>query len=164
MADNIIFKGKENIISNFSALRNEEKIDLLVTLISSLKKTPSNLIPIAIFDNNKLSIFEALVKYMKETLKLRFVKIAALLSRSDKTIWATYKKAREKMPRAFSSFSSNINIPIEKLSNNNLTIFESLVYCLKEQELSNHGIGVMLHRDDRTIWSVYDRAKKKIGK
>jgi hypothetical protein len=153
---------KDYIISKFNSLSNEEKIDLLVSLVSKLKEKPSSdYVPVVIFDNNKLSIFEALVKYMKENLRLRFVKIASLLNRSDKTVWTTYNKAKQKMPSPFSSVSSDINIPIENFSDRKFTIFESLVICLKELDLTNHEIAVMLHRDDRTIWSVYDRAKRK---
>ena len=65
------------------------------------------------------------------------------------------------MPLPFSSVVSDINVPVSSFSNRDFTIFESLVAWLKEQGLTNHEIAVRLHRDDRTIWSVYDRVKKK---
>jgi predicted DNA-binding protein (UPF0251 family) len=152
---------KERIVSEFGKLSVDEKIDLLSQLVSTLKGKASDKVPASIFDNKKLSIFEALVKYMHENMKMRFVKIAMLLSRSDKTIWTTYSKAKKKMPSGFASLSSDINIPIGEFSNKNLTIFESVVYYLKKNDMTNHEAAVMLNRDDRTIWSVYDRAKKK---
>lgn len=155
---------KDNILSNFDSLSRDEKIDLLFSMVSSLKEKPSTeKIPISIFDNDKLSTFESLAKYMKENLNLRFVKIASLLNRSDKTIWATYNKARKKLPKPLDKVVSDINIPISNFSNRDFTVFESLVDYLKEKEIPNHEIGKMLHRDDRTIWSVYDRVKKKKG-
>tara|TARA_Y100000294_G_C8497685_1_gene313465 strand:- start:428 stop:910 length:483 start_codon:yes stop_codon:yes gene_type:complete len=154
--------GKREIISSFNSLSRDEKIELLHSWILSLKEKPSKeIVPISIFDNDKLSTFEALVKYMKENLKLRFVVIASLLNRSDKTIWTTYNKARKKFPKEFDSVVSDINIPIDSFSDRKFTIFESLVAYLKNYGLTNHEIAVKLHRDDRTIWSVYDRAKKK---
>ncbi|MBW2976484.1 hypothetical protein KY347_03495 [Candidatus Woesearchaeota archaeon] len=153
---------KECIISTFNSFNNDEKIELLNSMISTLREKPSkDYIPVGIFDNDKLSIFEALVKYTRENLKFRFVKTASLLNRSDKTIWATYKKAQRKMSLPFDSVHSEIKIPITSFSDRNFTIFESLVFHLKEMDLTNHEIAVMLHRDDRTIWSVYDRAKRK---
>lgn len=154
----------KELIKSFSSLNNEEKLELLSSLINSMKPGSKDSIPISIFNNEKLSIFEALVKYMRENLKMRFVKIASLIGRSDKTIWITYRKSKEKMPYFFSNLSSELNVPIESFSNSNLTIFESLVLFLKEKDLTNHEVAVMLHRDDRTIWSIYDRAKKKTGK
>ena len=164
MADKDTAENKDRVISSFNALSKNEKIDLLASLVLSIKEKTSLGIPIAIFDNEKLSIFEALAKYMKENLHLRFVMIGSMLKRSDKTIWTTYKKAKEKFPEPFPSADSDINIPIEKFSNRKLTIFEILVDYLKSINLTNHEVGVRLHRDDRTIWSVYDRTKKKRAK
>ena len=43
-----------------------------------------------------------------------------------------------------------------------LTIFEALVKHLKdEKEMSYHDIGLLLGRDERNIWTVYNRSKKK---
>ncbi len=156
---------KELILTSFNGLNNEEKIDILSSLVLSMKSSASkDYIPLSIFDNEKLSIFEALAKYMRENLKMRFVKIASLIGRSDKTVWVTYSKAKKKMPSPFTKLSSEISIPITSLSNSNLTIFEGVVLFLKEKDITNHEVAVMLHRDDRTIWSVYDRAKKKSKK
>ena len=162
MADKNKAKNKDSILSSFDTLSKDEKIELLYSMVLSLKERKSpDLIPVSIFDNDKLSIFEALVKYMKEDLRLRFVAIASILKRSDKTIWTTYHKSKQKMPMAFASVVSDINVPVSSFSNRTFTAFESLVAWLKEQGLTNHEIAVRLHRDDRTIWSVYDRVKKK---
>lgn len=45
-----------------------------------------------------------------------------------------------------------------------LSVLEVLVEYLKDKkELSYHEIAVLLNRDDRTIWTVYSRVKKKRG-
>ena len=41
---------------------------------------------------------------------------------------------------------------------------ESVVYYMKNiLEMSYHEIAISLNRDDRTIWTVYNRALKKKG-
>lgn len=163
------------LISNFKTISNEDKIFLISHFIEELKKIESGIetskqtssivatIPIGIFDNDALSSLEAIVKYLKEEQKIRFCKIANLINRSNKTIWTTYHKAIKKMPSSFNNISTKIMIPISAFSNRNFSILESLVGFIKELDYSNHEVGVMLHLDDRTIWTVYDRVKKKRG-
>jgi len=64
------------------------------------------------------------------------------------------------------SFSpQNIHVPITVFSNRNLGVLESLVEHLKDKEdLTYHQIALILKRDDRTIWTAYQQAKKKNGK
>jgi len=41
---------------------------------------------------------------------------------------------------------------------------ESVVYYMKNTlEMTYHEIAISLNRDDRTIWTVYNRALKKKG-
>ncbi len=56
------------------------------------------LLPISIF-NNKLSILESVVKYLKEVLNLRYYEIANLLGRDNRTIWTIYRRVKEKERR-----------------------------------------------------------------
>ena len=57
---------------------------------------------------------------------------------------------------------SKINIPSIILKNRNLSVLESIVVFLKDQKnLTYHEIAVLLNRDDRTIWTVYNRTIKK---
>jgi len=40
--------------------------------------------------------------------------------------------------------------------------FEALVVYFKDKQgMSYHDIGVLLNRDERNIWTVYNRGKKK---
>jgi len=55
-----------------------------------------------------------------------------------------------------------IAIPVSVFSNRKLTALEAVVYYLKDYcSFSYHEIAVLLNRDDRTIWTVYNRRKKK---
>ena len=57
----------------------------------------------------------------------------------------------------------HLDIPLEVISNRKLSVLESIVFYLKEEKhLSYRKIASLLNRDDRTIWTCYSRAKKKI--
>jgi len=128
-----------------------------------------NSVPVEVFRNNRLSALESIVKYLHEEKSYSFARIAAAAGRSSKTIWTTYSKAKKKMPERFSSAEayplSHINIPISILKNRRFGVQESIVrYLREESRLSLHKIALMLNRDDRTIWTAYDRTRKKSAK
>jgi len=55
--------------------------------------------------------------------------------------------------------------PSKVLKNRNLSCLESIVYFYKtKKNLSYREIAKVLNRDDRTIWTVYNRAMKKLGR
>jgi len=55
-----------------------------------------------------------------------------------------------------------LSLPIGVLKDRNIAILESIVEYLKdEQNMKYSEIARLLNRDDRTIWTVYKRAKKK---
>ena len=164
----------DSIISKFKDLSKENKIGLISFLMSELKRLhevdeqeffnrKEVSFPIGIFSNDELSSLEAIVKYLKEDLRLKFSKIAKILNRSSKTIWATYQKSSKKMPSAFGIVSREIIIPASAISDRSFSTLESVVRFVKDLGHSNHEVGVMLHLDDRTIWTVHDRIKKKRG-
>ena len=167
-------KDLSNIISKFKDLSKEEKIELVSYLINELKKLhevgeqeifgkKEMYIPVGIFANDVLGSLEAIVKYLKEGLKLRFSKIAVLLNRNNKTIWATYHKASKKMPLPFGDISRDIIIPVLTFANRSFSTLENVVAYLKDLDYSNHEVALMLHLDDRTIWTIFDKVKKKRG-
>ena len=128
-------------------------------IISKLEKKEI-LIPSCIF-NKRLSVFETIVKYLKENLALANKEIAVLISKSQKSIWQSYNSSKKKFPSVFKITVSDYYIPISILQKP-FTILESVVLFLKDDLLlSFHKIATILKRDDRTIWTVYNRAKKK---
>lgn len=55
-----------------------------------------------------------------------------------------------------------IDIPVEVLQDRSLSVLESITEYLKDKKnMTYHEIAVMLNRDDRTIWTCYNRAIKK---
>ena len=164
----------DNLISSFNDLSKEDKIQLVSRLVDELKKfhdvneqeilgKKEICMPVGIFANDCLGSLEAIVKYLKEDLKLKFSKIAKLLNRSNKTIWATYHKAIKKMPSPFTNPSRQILIPASAISNRSYSTLESVIGFIKDLDYSNHEVALMLKLDDRTVWTIYDRVKKKRG-
>jgi len=75
-----------------------------ITYRNAKKKMPGSLdvsstefqIPISIFEDTSLSIFECLVCYLKEEIDLSFNKISNLLNRNYRTVWTVYSRAKKK--------------------------------------------------------------------
>ena len=159
---------KEVLIENVEngILKLEEKHQLSFDeILNILKKREvdrkTKTLPTSIFNNKSLSALETVTKYLKEELNLGYKEIAILLSRNYDPIRITYRNSRKKLPEKLDS-SSEQNIPIEIFRNKMLSVLENLTTYLKdEMNLTYHEIAVLLKRDDRTIWTVYNRALKK---
>lgn len=119
------------------------------------------LIPVTIF-NKELSGLEAICKYLKENLSLTNKEIAKQLNRSEKTIWQAYQSSKEKSPAQYVVAATQYTVQVSALHSRSLSVLETIVKHLKESfNLSYHAIAQLLMRDDRTIWTVYQRALKK---
>jgi len=150
------------------SLQSKSKEELIALLLERPPSQPAArdelLLPSSIFDNDKLSSLETIVKYLKENKELPFVRIADVLGRDQRSIWTTYDHARKKMPAKHHEDGAKFWVPAKIFADRTLSVLETLVRFLKEQQqYSLHAIAEALHRDDRTIWTVYDRAKKKLG-
>lgn len=131
--------------------------DEIVSLVNKLLK-----IPISIFMNDYLSALETIVKYLRENVGLTFSQIASLTNRNQVAIGVSYRNSKKKFPGRFVEKASVYYIPIFVLKNRKLSVLENIVSYLKDSVgLNYHQIAVMLNRNDRTIWTVYQRAKKK---
>ena len=63
------------------------------------------------------------------------------------------------------SVSKEVLIPISIFKVEGLSALETICKYLKEElDLNYSKIALLLNRNDRTIWTVYQRAKKKHGK
>lgn len=59
----------------------------------------------------------------------------------------------------------NIPIPSHIFLDRSISVLEAIVKYLKEKKgMTYHEIAVLLNRDDRTIWTCYNRVKKKHAK
>jgi len=119
-------------------------------------------IPVSILANRKLSCLELIVKFLREELRLTNVLVANLLSRSPQVCWTTYSNATKKWPDKLQHKTSRFDIPVRVLREKDKSVLEAIVAYLKDVSgLSFHKIALLLNRDDRTIWTVYNRTLRK---
>jgi len=143
------------LIKHFKEEYNLTKEDL----ISIYEGSEEIKVPLSIF--SKLSPLEALVKYLKENLGLRFSGIASKLNRDSRNIWKTYYQSKSK-GISFKLKKDDLLIPIPIFKNRNLSILENLVIYLKDElKISVKEISFLINKNLSTIWTAYSRAKKK---
>ena len=141
---------KENYGINFNDIKS------VVESKSKLEEA----IPVSIFVK-ELGCLEVIVRYMKDYLGYNYKKIGKILLRNEGPIGVTYRNSLKKFEGKL-DVSSEIKIPFSIFSNPKFSIFEAIVWYLKDELSFNyHKIAVLLNRDDRTIWTVYQRAKNK---
>ena len=145
-----------------SGLSSDEIIKLVNNLLKAEVKEEIK-VPISVFNNDKLSGLENIVKYLRENLLLSFRQIASLTSRNGIALAVSYRNARKKLAEKFVVTEiSPYSIPVAILQDRNLSVLENIVSYLKDTfGLAYHKIALLLNRDDRTIWTVYQRAIKK---
>jgi len=143
-------------------LTKEQVIDLFIGyLVDKKTKTDEIKIPVSAFDAKKLSSFEIIVRYLKDYKALKNSKISELLVRSPQSVWNTYKKSRKKFSGKIETKSSEYDIPVSVFQKKGYTILESIVVFLKdEHDLRFSDIAKLINRDQRTIWTVYNRKKR----
>jgi hypothetical protein len=154
-------------------LSREERAEILAVQLKengllsceTLKKIlGKEFIPLLVFRTNKLAPLEALVKYLKEELSLSYHEIAVLTARNDRTIWKTYKNASKKEEKNDYS-ASEIFIPAEVFASRKLSILESLIsHLIEKKKLRMPKIASIIGKDNRMLWTIYARAKKKRNK
>ncbi len=126
------------------------------------KITNQVLIPTNIFIN-ELSSLETVCKYLKENKNLKNIDIASLVGRDSKSVWQAYNSSKKKHSRKFVEKKFDYTFPVIILQNRNLSVLENIVYYLKQNyNLSYHDIAVLLKRDERTIWTVWNNILKKL--
>ena len=143
-------------------LNSEEIIELVKKSLKVPAKEEVSA-PISIFNNEQLGSLEAIVKYLRENLLLSFKQIALLTNRNQIALAVTYRNAKKKLEAKFVVEEiSPYSIPVSILQDRNLSVLENISAYLKDTfGLAYHKIALLLNRDDRTIWTVYQRAKKK---
>ncbi len=143
--------------------KNDVSFSSVVDLLKKRRKEDNAItFPSSILKNRSLGILEAVTKYLKEELNLSYHDMASLLNRNDRPIWITYNKAKQKFPERLITDRSSVQIPISIFTDRNLGLLENLTKYLRENlNLKNREIAKMLDRDNRTIWTCYDRAIRK---
>lgn len=119
------------------------------------------LLPATIF-LPELSALETVSRYLHENLNISFKRIGELMNRSEKTIWQAYNNSCKKYQKKLATPETAYLLPISIFADRKFSNLEAIVLCLKEQyNLKFSEIGAILHRDQRTVWTVHNRAQKK---
>ncbi len=117
-------------------------------------------IPVSLFESN-LSGLELISKYLIENLGFGIKSATKLTGRSKQNIWQAYRNSKKKKKDRFVLESSKYDIPVNVLLSK-YSVLESIVVFLKEKHgLSYADIGRIINRDQRTVWTIYNRAMKK---
>ena len=162
----VIVENEERLSDTLKFLKqrglNTEEISGLVNKFLKVHITEEIKVPLSVFKNDKLSSLETIVKYLRENLLLSFKQIASLSNRNQISLAVTYRNAKKKLPAKFAEEISPYSIPVSILKDRNLSVLENIASYLKDSfGINYHNIALLLNRDDRTIWTVYQRAKKK---
>ena len=152
-------QSKATLRALLSRIAAEHEIRLAT--LKTLSQEEIYCVPIELFSLRELSSLEIIVKHLRESYGLPHKRIAGLLERSLTTITTTWSAAPRKHPGKFPITESVLSIPILMLKDRRLSVLEHLVTYLAQFGLTNHQIAKILHRDDRTIWTVLHRARGK---
>ena len=155
----------KDVLKSLDAIKRlEQNPELLKKFADLLKSSEEKYsIPDYIF-TKKLTLLEAVVKFLKENSKLNYKEIAELINRDSRNIWQVYNSSKKKYSSKFKEKESQITIPVSVLSTKKFSVLESVVAYLKSNGHTYHEIAMITKRDDRTIWTVYNRYKKKNDK
>ena len=149
----------KSLLENF--LKNHNTTETEFSNFLKTKQTPA--LPVSIFQTKKLASLEIITKYLHENKGWRFTKIAKAINRNPRSIASTYRNAKRKQPKSISEIPSEYHIPLSLLSNKQLSVLENLAYYLAvECKLKFSEVAKLLGKDPRTIWTVMDRATKKL--
>ena len=158
---------EKKLLDTFTYLKGQglsaEEILNLANKLLKIQVKEEVKVPISVFKNDYLSSLENIVKYLRENLLLSFKQIGFLTNRNEIALAVTYRNAKKKMEAKFVIEElSPYSIPVSILQDRNISVLENVAAYLKDTfGLTYHAIAVLLNRNDRTIWTVYQRAKKK---
>jgi len=131
-------------------------------VVSSIKEKPSILVPTSIFTNKNARPLEILCKYLREEHNLNYNEISRLLNRDYRTVWTTYRNASKKLKAKLVAPPTKYVLPVNIFQDRRLSVLEAVVAHLKDQfALKLTEIASVLNRDQRNVWSIYHKAKKK---
>lgn len=140
--------------------KNSKNIE--ISLGGTSQNSSLKLVPLSIFRDRRLTPLEAVIRYLREKRKLSYHGIASLLQRNVRDIYKTYAHAFDKSFLVEVKSVHTLLVPVSIFADRELSALENLVLYLKEKlELSYRQISVLLNRNERTIWTVYQRARQK---
>ena len=128
----------------------------------SRKEEKTETIPLEILKLKNLSSLEAITKYLRENKNKSYKEIGELLKRKHSSLPNSYKQAKEKHPEPINIEKPHQTIPFSVFKKE-LSILEAICIFLKKQGHKYSEIANLIGKDQRTIWTVCNRADKKLG-
>lgn len=126
------------------------------------KEEKTETIPLEILRTPKISSLEAIVKYLRENKNKNYKEIGQLIKRNPTSLANSYKNAKEKNLEKITIKEPHKTIPFSAFKKE-LSILEAICIFLKKQGLKYSEIANAIGKDQRTIWTVCNRANKKLG-
>ena len=116
-------------------------------------------IPISKLNNRELTILESVIIYLRKK-DLKYSEIGKLINRDQRNVRSIYYETENRVKEEeFVEF--NPTIPLTIFSSELGALEATSKYMKENLGLSYHNIGKLLNRDERTIWTAYNKA---IGK
>ncbi len=155
------------------ALRKKHQLDFSEVRELLLNQEKYASVPVGIFRSD-LSPLECLVRYLHESRGYAFSSVSSLIHRDQATVWTTYQNGMKKKFEIDLELSDinfrklripkGLVIPLRIFSDEKLSVLEAVSLHLRQTyRLNYHHIGLILKRNDRTIWTVVHRALKKLN-
>lgn len=122
------------------------------------------LIPCAVFCDRSLSFSESLIEFLWTKHRLSPSKIGSFLSMDRRNVWTLMERiARKKGTKISQPIPFEVPLlPIGIFSGRKASVLETIVAYLREEAgLSNREISARLCRSEKTVWTAYDRYKKR---
>lgn len=154
---------------------NKAKIAVSPSLLTKMSELK---LPLHIFHNKTLSPMEAIITFLKQQ-NLTYHEISLLLHRNERNIWTIFNSAKKKQSKEKTADSetkliisaniltkiSEIQLPLHIFHNNILSPMEAVITFLKDSHhLTYHETSLLIHRNERNIWTIYNHAKRKEAK
>jgi predicted DNA-binding protein (UPF0251 family) len=156
-----IKKDRDFSRSKEAARELSETYDIDLVRLFELVSEKDILIPASVF-TKELSALETISRYLHENIGMGFRRIAVLMNRSEKTIWQAYNHSLRKYQKKLAVSGTRYLIPLSVFSDRTYSNLEAIVLFIKTRyDLKFSEIAGILHRDQRTVWTVYRRARMK---
>lgn len=125
--------------------------------LTKLIRTKKEGVPISIFQT-KLHPLEAITRYLKKQNK-KNKEIAELLNKKPSAISRAYKNSKNKK---FAVKKTKFYVPLSEFRKPKLSILETVVNYMRNKNLKFTDIAKLLDRNPKTVWTIYQRARKKM--
>ncbi|MEK6943759.1 MAG: hypothetical protein AABX00_06885 [Nanoarchaeota archaeon] len=121
-------------------------------------------VPLGILRDRSVTPLEAIVVYFKN-LGFSFKEISLMINRDPRTVWTVYQRTTKKKKGEYSENNSKLEnisyIPLRIFKNRSVTALEAIILYLKDSGFSFKEISLLINRDQRTVWTVHQRAVRK---